>query len=692
MPNPAKPLQGKAERLAQHGSKGENRPERYLRADYSASGHVDDTGEMLQDCLPIVASIALYVAIPLLTFRIPYGVIMKTRQAESASQPTALGSRRKSSAAAPSASRGGNTVASGGNPSASFQLSNDEWLSVVDFSRYGLVAVDSEGHVVFLNDTAARIIGTDIPSAVGMRMDELVPTTGLIDAMRAGRDEMNQAMMINGHMVFASRMPVRRGDKIVGAVAVFQDVSEVEKLSRELESVTAVNQELDGIFESMDDGLVLADERGVVLRVNKAYKTMTGIADEEYRGKHVHDLVAEGYIGRSVSDIVIERKTRYSIVDIRNGRELLLTGNPVFNDKDQIIRVVTVVRDTTELSELKQRLAESEAARDSYYEELKSLRAQLPYLKIVANGPALKQKVELALHVAQVDSNVLILGESGVGKDLFARLIHRASKRALKPFIEINCGAIPGNLLESELFGYEAGAFTGALRQGKAGLIELAQGGTLFLDEVGDLPLELQVKVLKAIQNKQITRVGGTKTIALDVRILAATNRDLEQMVREKTFRQDLYYRLNVVPIKLPPLRERPEDIIPLVTEFLLKFNTRYGYQKWIHQDVMNCLMNYDWPGNVRELENTVERLVVTCRDDCINLDSLHGFSQSFALSSCASLSLLKEARDQEEKQLIADAYDQTGSTRKTAEILGISQSSVVKKMKKYGIVSRHPH
>lgn len=617
---------------------------------------------------------------------------MKTSQANNNSQRANPGVQSTSPAEASSTSLQGNAALFQEDASSAFQLSREEWLSVVDFSRNALVAIDSGGYVVFLNETAARIIGTDIVSAVGKRMDELVPTTGLLEAMRTGRDEMNQATIINGHRVFANRMTIRRGDRIVGAIGVFQDITEVEKLSRELQSVKAVNQELDGVFESVDDGLVLADERGVVLRVNKAYKSMTGIADEEYRGKHVHDLIVEGYIGRSVSDIVIDRKARYSIVDIRNGRELLLTGNPVFNDKDEIIRVITVVRDTTELSDLKQKLAESEAARDSYYEELKNLRAQLPYLKIVANGPALKQRVELALHVAQVDSNVLILGESGVGKDLFARLIHRASKRALKPFIEINCGAIPGNLLESELFGYEAGAFTGALKQGKAGLIELAQGGTLFLDEVGDLPLDLQVKVLKAIQNKQITRVGGTKTIALDVRILAATNRDLEQMVREKTFRQDLYYRLNVVPIKLPPLRERPEDIVPLVTEFLLKFNTRYGYQKWIHQDVMNCLMSYDWPGNVRELENTVERLVVTCRDDCINLDSLHGFSQSFALSSCASLSLLKETRDQEERQLIMDAYNQTGSTRKTAEVLGISQSSVVKKMKKYGIQSRQAH
>lgn len=568
----------------------------------------------------------------------------------------------------------------------SLQLETRDWLNLLDVSRNGLVTINANGEVVYVNRIAARILEVDEDKTIGKRIEELIPNTGLLEVMNSGLDEMNQSMTINGHTVFANRMAIRRGDRIVGAIGVFQDASELEELSRELESVKTVNQQLDGIFESIADGLVLADEKGIILRVNKAYKSLVGIFDEEYVGKNVHKLVEEGYIGRSVSNIVINRRAPYTIVDVRNGRELLLTGNPLFNDRGALIRVITVVRDTTELSDLKQRLAESEAARNSYYAELKKLHAQLPYKKIIANGPALKQKVELALHVAQVDSSVLILGESGVGKDLFARLIHRSSKRALKPFIDINCGAIPGNLLESELFGYEAGAFTSAVRQGKAGIFELAQGGTLFLDEIGDLPLDLQVKVLKAIQNKQITRVGGTKTIDLDVRILAATNRKLEQMVREKTFRQDLFYRLNVVPITLPPLRERREDILPLVTEFLLKFNSRYGYQKWVHEDVMNCLVGYDWPGNVRELENTIERLVVTCRDDCINLDSLHGFSQSFMVSNRARLSLLNKTREQEERQLVLDAYLQTGSTRKAAKELGISQSSVVKKMKKYGI------
>ena len=561
-----------------------------------------------------------------------------------------------------------------------------EWLDIIDFSNNGLIAIDDKGVIVFLNRTAVRIIGIDEANGIGRRVDEVLHNTGLLEVLTSGRNQTKQRMVINGHTIFTNRMAIEKDGNIIGAVGVFQDISEIETLSCELESVNAVNKELDGVFESVADGLVLVDEKGVVLRINEAYKTMTGISEEEYKGKHVHELIEEGYIGKSLSDKVIERKASYSTIDVRNGKELLLTANPVFNDQGDIIRVITAARDTTELTNLKKRLAESEAARHNYYEELKKLRANLMFTRIIANGPSMKQIIELALHVAQVDSSVLILGETGVGKDLFATFIHRVSKRALKPFVNINCGAIPGNLLESELFGYQPGAFTGALKGGKIGRFELAQGGTLFLDEIGELPLDLQVKVLKAVQDKQITRIGGSNTINLDVRIIAATNRDLQAMIREKTFRQDLYYRLNVIPIVLPPLRERREDIAPLINEFLLKFNTRYGYQKWIHKDVVNCLYNYDWPGNIRELENAIERAVVSCRSDCITMDCFHGFIHNHIVSSCSNLSTLRQAHELEEKQAIEEAYRKTGSTRKTAAILGISQPAIVKKMKKYGI------
>ncbi len=258
-------------------------------------------------------------------------------------------------------------------------LQTHDWLNLLDVSQNGFVAINIEGEVVFLNRTAQRIIGVEEEDAMGRRINELIPNTGLLEVMKNERDETNQKMDINGHVVFANRSVIKRGDTVVGAVGMFQDISGLESLSKELESVRALSRELDCIFESVDDGLVLTDEKGVVLRVNKAYEMMAGITNEEYRGKHVHELIREGYIGRSVSDIVIERKSRHSIIDIRNGKELLLTGNPVFDENGNIMRVVTATRDLTELSGLKDRLAKSEAARDQYCEELILLRARTAF-------------------------------------------------------------------------------------------------------------------------------------------------------------------------------------------------------------------------------------------------------------------------------------------------------------------------
>lgn len=562
----------------------------------------------------------------------------------------------------------------------------NDWREILDFTPNGIVAINREGRIILFNKAAAQIIGFSQEQVLGKRVDDVVPNTKLLEIMETGRVEHNQRMVVNNHVIFSSRSPIKRGEEIVGAVGIFQDISELEELSHQLDTVKEINKELEAVIESVDDGIVVADKQGFILRVNNAYQNITGITAEEYVGKHVHDLVKEGYINRSISDVVIKRQSRVNIVDVRNGKELLLTGNPVFNESGELVRVVTAIRDVTELHNLKEQFAKSEQIRDKYYHELEHLRSQQPFSKIITRNPEMKKKLDQAFYVAQVESTVLILGESGVGKDLLARLIHRASKRARQPFIKINCGAIPASLLESEFFGYEPGAFTGALKEGKPGLFELAHGGTLFLDEVGELPLDLQVKVLRSVQDKEITKLGGKKIISLDVRIISATNRDLEEMVRNKMFRQDLFYRLNVVPILLPPLRERKEDILTLVAEFLGKFNKRYGYQKWIHPDVMQCFLSYDWPGNIRELENIIERLVVTCRDDCITTEALSGFTTSLADRAGKNLSYFKQILENEEKQIISEAYRKAGSTRKAAKMLGISQSCVVKKMKKYGI------
>ncbi|MEW6622847.1 MAG: sigma 54-interacting transcriptional regulator [Bacillota bacterium] len=565
----------------------------------------------------------------------------------------------------------------------------DHWEAIFDSFLNGVIAIDKQGRIRIFNKAAERILDYARDKVLGKNVDEIVPEIMLMETAISGDILRNNTVDVKNRRFFVDNSPIVQDGRIVGAMAMLQDISNMEALSEKLDSVIEINRELDAIIESIDDGLVLVDGQGYVLRVNQAYQRLVGITAEEYVGKHVYDLLKEGYINRATSPIVIQRKSKVTVVDVRNGKELLLTGNPVFNEKGEVVRVVTVARDTTELNHLKEKLAESEQTQNRYYQELEHLRSQQPFRQIITKDPNMKQKLTLAFHVAQVDSTVLILGESGVGKDLLAELIHRASKRAKQPFIKINCAAIPANLLESELFGYEPGAFTGAQREGKLGMFELAQGGTLFLDEIGDLSLYLQVKVLRAIQEKVIVRVGGSKSINLNVRIIAATNRDLKEMVKHKTFRHDLFYRLNVVPIELMPLRERKEDIVPLINEFLDRFNKLYGFQKWLHPKVVKYFLNHDWPGNIRELENTIERLVVISRNDCIDLDTVLQFTtwgEHYQLAK--ENSSLKSIIENKEKEILFETYRELGSTRKTAAVLGISQSSVVKKLKKYNNIT----
>ncbi|WP_045572873.1 sigma 54-interacting transcriptional regulator [Desulfosporosinus sp. I2] len=568
----------------------------------------------------------------------------------------------------------------------SLEMNVGDWQEIFESVHNGIIAINLNREVIIFNKAASIVLNIPQAQALGAQIEQVISNTQLVQVMEKGTEEHNQRMDINDRAIIANRSPIRRGNKIIGAVAIFQDISEFEVLSHQLDTFKAINKRLDDVIDFLDDGIVVADAQGIIVRANNAYQHMTGIIAKEFVGKHVRDLLKQGYMNKSVTEMVLERRSQVNVMDVRNGKDLLMSGNPVFDDRGNISYVVTAVRDVSQLNELKGKLAESEQIRDKYFHELEHLRSKQSFQQIITKDPKMQKKLEMSYHVANVDSNVLILGETGVGKELIAQLIHRASKRAKQPFIKINCGAIPPNLLESEFFGYEAGAFTGALKEGKAGLFELAQGGTIFLDEVGELSLDLQVKVLRAIQDKEITKIGGKKPILLDIRIVAATNRDLEVMVKEKEFREDLYYRLNVVPIVIPPLRERKADILSLVAEFIGKFNRKYGYQKWIHPEVMDVFLEHDWPGNIRELENTIERLVVTYREDCIGINALTETSLRSLKPPIKDITSLQACLESEEHQLIAEAYRTTGSTRKAAAILKISQSSMVKKMKKYNI------
>ncbi len=360
----------------------------------------------------------------------------------------------------------------------------------------------------------------------------------------------------------------------------------------------------------------------------------------------------------------------------------LASGGPVSRDLDQAFARALPGVSKDCITRTARELLSWESAGDGKMHES-------PSNAIIAYSVEMGRVLHLAGKVAQVTSTVLILGESGVGKEVVARFIHNASLRRNAPFITINCGAIPQNLLESELFGYEAGAFTGAKRDGKPGMIEIASLGTLFLDEISDLPLDLQVKLLQVIQERRLTRVGGIQPIEVDIRIIAATNRDLAGMVEKGEFRADLFYRLNVVPIVIPPLRNRRDDVIPLIYHFLAKHNSAHGYNKTISREARESLTRYSWPGNVRELENLMERLIVTLEGEEISVEDLPAYVKGEADTGSLNVIVkgimpLREAVEEVERQIIKHAQEKHETTYDMAEALGVNQSTVVRKIKKY--------
>ncbi|WP_461210063.1 sigma-54 interaction domain-containing protein [Desulfocurvus sp. DL9XJH121] len=446
--------------------------------------------------------------------------------------------------------------------------------------------------------------------------------------------------------------------------------------------------ELEAIFDACHDAIVVADPCGVFLRINKNYENITGVDPQDLIGISSLQMVKRGLVSDSPTHKVAETSKPQSMTQIfRSGKMSHSTATPVFDPEGNLFRIVVNIRDTTEINKLREALSSSREKLDQYVKLVSSLSYDDD--GHIFNSPAMKRIRAMGIRFAQVDAHLLVIGETGVGKEVITDLVQKNSDRKDGPFIKINCSAIPESLLESQLFGYEEGAFTGAKKQGAVGLLEMADKGTAFLDEVSEIPLSVQVKLLRFLQQKEFYRVGGKKIRKVDVRIIAATNRNLEQMVDEGTFRSDLYYRLNVLRLVVPPLRERREDIYPLSEMFLKQFNERYGMSKAFSSDVYQLLMDYEWPGNVRELQNLIERLVVAAPKDEIQprcLPSVIRRRQTSGELSPASSRRLsyRQARDQFEHGFWQDALSSYGTVRQIAAAVGVDHSTVVKKAARY--------
>ena len=444
----------------------------------------------------------------------------------------------------------------------------------------------------------------------------------------------------------------------------------VEQLYQALETC----REWESVVDCTVDGIFLTDEKGVPYYSNSAYEKISGLKWEEYENVPVSEFVKRGY--QDVAGVVLVEQSHKPVTleahFLRSDKRALISCNPIYNSKGEMTGIVSNLRDMESLYKLKQQLEQERKNSQKYQEELDYLRQKLGDKGgFVTEDIASKRVLNLAKQISAVDTTVLIVGETGVGKEEVAKFIHDNSPRARKPFIEINCSAITETLFESELFGYEPGAFTGANKTGKTGFFEVADGGTLLLDEIGELSLNMQAKLLRVLQEKKFNRVGGTKVINSDVRIIAATNRDLEQMEENGGFRRDLYYRLSVVPIYVPPLRERKGDILPLVEFFLQKLNKKYA---------KDYFLKYQWPGNVRELRNVVERSYVLEQGDLIGLQII-GKNTEIMNCELEEMVNLKEYLAQIEQSYIQKAYKKYGNIREAAASLGMKKSSFANKL-----------
>nr|WP_312579164.1 sigma 54-interacting transcriptional regulator [Sedimentibacter sp.] len=456
-----------------------------------------------------------------------------------------------------------------------------------------------------------------------------------------------------------------------------------------LEAQLLLMENFERVIDSSFDGMFITDGVGNVLYLNSAYEKIASLKREDLLGKNMVDIEKAGIISKSATLIVLKKRKTTSInQEFKTGRTALVTSTPIFNEKNEIIFVVTNVRDISELEQLKKKVQTNKNLVKKYVYQIEELKNQLiKDDEIIAEDYKMLNILQNVKRVAKVDTTVLLLGETGVGKEEIAKIIYKNSLRVTGPFIKVNCGAIPENLLESEFFGYEKGAFTGANNVGKIGLFELADNGTIFLDEVAELPLNMQVKLLRVLQEETITRIGGHKEIKINVRIISATNNDLEEMVKNGLFREDLFYRLNVIPITIPPLRERRGDIAPLIKHFVDYYNQKYHTNKKIDSKVISILYEYPWPGNIRQIKNNIERMILLSEDNMITVKDIPTDivkEQNSELINEIENKTLKEAVGILEYKMITNAYEKYKNVRDASKTLGIDAATFVRKRKKY--------
>lgn len=567
-------------------------------------------------------------------------------------------------------------------------------LDIILNSTYdGMIAVNKEGMITLFNRAAERITGIVADEVMGKRAHKSIPNSRLDTILETGKPEINQEQKLsNQTRIITNRVPVINEEgEIIGAVAVFRDVTDVSILTEELMELKQTQSLLEAIINSSDDAISVVDRQGVGWMINPAYSRLTGLNPSDVLGKPAETDISEG---ESMHMKVLNTGKAVRGVSMKVGtlrKDVLVNVAPVLVD-GELKGSVGIIHDTSEIKKLN---AELDRARRI----IRTLEAKYTFEEIIGESEQMKLATELAKKAASTPATVLLRGESGTGKELFAHAIHNESDRRFNQFIRVNCAAISKPLLESELFGYEEGAFTGARRGGRRGLFEEASGGTIFLDEIGEISLETQTKLLRVLQEKEIVRVGGTKSIAVNVRVISATNANLEKAIQNGTFREDLYYRINVLPIIIPPLRYRKGDIPFLTNYFIHKFNLEYGRKiNSISNGAIAYLEMYTWPGNVRELENVISRAIIHMKfsDERLELEHLPSLDPTLPKKESNTTEpnlqfdngrTLDDVMDQVEKKVIQQTLEQCNYNKtKTAKLLNISVRNLYYKLEKHDI------
>lgn len=564
---------------------------------------------------------------------------------------------------------------------------NKNMSYIIDSIHNGIVAVDVNGKITVFNKAMEKIFGIPAIEAIGAPIYDIIPYTGLLRVLSTGKSHIGRKFNIGNKVYLANRTPIYQGNEIIGAVGVIQDITEFQAIVDELESVKELQGTLATVLDAAYEGLLVINNEGYITMVNQAFAGLLDASPGQLVGKHVTQVIEDSRMPIVVQTGVPEVGELQRI----NDQEVIIQRVPIMKDGRAIGAVGKIMfKGVAELNALVSKVSSLHTELDYYKGEVEKFRgARYGLNHIIGNSRQIKELKETIRRIAVNNSTVLIRGETGTGKELVAHAIHIESPRRYGPFIQVNCAAIPEHLLESELFGYEEGAFTGARKGGQIGKFELANGGTIFLDEIGDMSLSLQAKLLRVLQEREIERLGGTTTTPINVRVIAATNTNLEELIAKGRFREDLFYRLNVVSLSLPPLRERMEDLPLLVKHFCEKFQQEFCIEcAGLSPEVWEVLRGYRWPGNVRELEHVLERAFNVMEQEIIRISDLPLYLQKTANKRLPGKSRrLQDILDEAERKALLEALTLSeGKKAKTAEYLGISRAWLYRLLEKHGL------